>query len=290
MAKEVDLLSYWMPFLRNLREFREIAKAEEPELRYILEAIDRALANMFIETADEQGIKHFEDMMGIIPNEGDSLETRRFRVNAKWNDYIPYTEPVLFRRLVGICGSEDAFELEEHYKEYWLKIVTHLGIAGAYEMLADLLDEMLPCNLVLDLENILEEHNSHTLYIGGVCCTAMGYLITHDFKGKDALEAPFRVGMGNAFAGVHLITHDIKGAVSVTTPLSEAVVNSVGSQHEITHDVSLRDALMSSLVGGIGMSTAETRLITHDITSKVTSSGNTTVATPLSTATVITNN
>ena len=56
MAKEVDLLSYWMPLLRQLKEFKEIANTEEPELRYILAAIDRTLANMFIESADEYGI------------------------------------------------------------------------------------------------------------------------------------------------------------------------------------------------------------------------------------------
>ena len=44
-TKEVDLLSYWMPLLRKLYEFKQIAIAEEPELRYILEAIDRTLAN-----------------------------------------------------------------------------------------------------------------------------------------------------------------------------------------------------------------------------------------------------
>ena len=38
-TKEVDLLSYWMPLLRKLYEFKQIAMAEEPELRYILEAI-----------------------------------------------------------------------------------------------------------------------------------------------------------------------------------------------------------------------------------------------------------
>lgn len=61
MAREIDLLGYWMPVLRQLKEFKEIAKAETPELKYILEQIERTLNNMFIETADEYGIKRFED-------------------------------------------------------------------------------------------------------------------------------------------------------------------------------------------------------------------------------------
>ena len=83
MAKEVDLLSYWMPILRNLKEFKEIAKAEEPEIIALLEAIDRTKYNMFIETADEYGIERFENMMGIYPEAGDTLETRRFNVLVK---------------------------------------------------------------------------------------------------------------------------------------------------------------------------------------------------------------
>ena len=75
MAREIDLLGYWMPVLRQLKEFKEIAKAETPELKYILEQIERTLNNMFIETADEYGIKRFEDMMGIYPEAGASLET-----------------------------------------------------------------------------------------------------------------------------------------------------------------------------------------------------------------------
>ena len=95
MAKEVQLLSYWMPILRNLKEFKEIAKSEEPEVKRLLEEIDTTLDNLFIETADEYGIKRFEKMMGITPSEGDTLETRRFKALLKWSDKVPYTEEVL---------------------------------------------------------------------------------------------------------------------------------------------------------------------------------------------------
>lgn len=172
MAKEVHLLNYWMPLLRKLKEFKEIAKTEEPELRYILAAIDRTLANFFIESADEYGIKRYEDMMGIVPEETDTLDTRRFRVLTKWNNYVPYTEPELYRRLVSICGSEDAFDLEEHYKEYWLRVTIHLGVAGAFDMVANTLDDMLPCNLVLELANIMEAKPFSTLYMG-VCAVPL---------------------------------------------------------------------------------------------------------------------
>lgn len=171
MAKEVILLNYWMPLLRNLKEFKEIAKTEEPELRYILEAIDRTLANMFIETADEYGIERFESMMGIIPEEGADLETRRFKVLTLWNDYIPFTRAELYKRLVSICGSEDAFELVEKYEEYILELYTHLGVAGAFDMVLETLEEMLPCNLQVTYENKVPVRAPIFYSFGGVGCT-----------------------------------------------------------------------------------------------------------------------
>ena len=278
MAKEVHLLNYWMPLLRKLKEFKEIAKTEEPELRYILAAIDRTLANFFIESADEYGIKRYEDMMGIVPEETDTLDTRRFRVLTKWNNYVPYTEPELYRRLVSICGSEDAFELEEHYKEYWLRVTTHLGVAGAFDMVANTLDDMLPCNLVLELANIMEAKPFSTLYMGGVCCTALGYCITHDIEAEAEIAAPMRVGVGLARAGTHIVTHDLDSKVATVSPLSEAVANATAMLSMVTHDVSLQDKSEAALSVGTGTGSANVRIITHDINSKVSNTGNTSVA------------
>ena len=182
MAKEVDLLSYWMPILRQIREFREIAKTEEKELKLILEAIDRALANMFIETADEYGISRFEQMMGIIPNAEDDLEHRRLEVLIRWGDKAPYTYRTLYDKLYSLCGA-DRFSIVERYDEYLIEIVTHLGVKGSLDTVQSFLVEMLPCNMVLDLKNILDE-SSTTVGIRPVMVplTAFRYLITNDIK------------------------------------------------------------------------------------------------------------
>ena len=289
-TKEVDLLSYWMPLLRKIKEFKEIAKTEEPELRYILEAIDRTLANMFIEIADEYGIKRFENMMGLYPEEGDSLETRRFNVLIKWNDKVPYTEKELYNRLLSLCGSADKFTIEEHYKEYLLKVATHLGIAGAFDAVAKLLEDMLPCNLVLDLQNTIEAIKTTSIYFGVVTCTAMRYLITNDIQCEYRGKGVMYYGVGLSKAGTHAITHDIASKIFTETPLNEAVVSSMAMAGLITHDVKLEDSTEDALYTGTGMGVAHTRIITHDLSMGVKISGNSTVASPVNTATVITIN
>lgn len=291
MAKVVDLKSYWMPLLRNIREFKEIANTEEPELRYILAAIDRILANFFIDTADEYGISRFESMMGIYPNDEDSLDTRRFRVKSQWNDYVPYTEPELYRRLVAICGSPELFDIEEHYNDYWLKVITHVGVNGAFDMVSETLEDMLPCNLVLELENILQAYKESTLYIGGVCCTAFGYCITNDIKAAAGLSSPHNIGIGYGEAGAHIITHDIAARVAQSTALNNALVMALGGvTGAITLDINAEVESEVVAKAGVGAGIATTKLITHDINSTVKSSGNTTVAPPVNVATVITIN
>ena len=149
MAKAVDLLSYWMPVLRNIRSFREIAKAEEPEIMQILSAIDKTLDNMYISTADESGIARFEKLMSIIPADGDDLEVRRFRLHTKWNDALPYTEQELHNRLKTLCG-EDGYTLNISYNDYSLSVGVALRNKEALSMVEELLADIVPCNLVVN--------------------------------------------------------------------------------------------------------------------------------------------
>ncbi len=150
MAKQVELLSYWMPFLRSLKEFKEIAKAGEPEVIALLEAIDITLNNFFIPTADEYGISRYESMLGLFPIEEEDLEARRFRVLSKWNDRLPYTESELRARLTSLCGA-DGYELDINYNKYTMTVKVALTNRDILPMVRELLDKMVPCNMVISL-------------------------------------------------------------------------------------------------------------------------------------------
>lgn len=207
MAKEVDLLSYWMPFLRQLREFKEIAKAEEPELRLILEASDRTLANMFIETADEYGISCFERMMGIYPIEGETLDVRRLNVQINWNNRACYTNNELHNLLTFLCGSADKFSVTNYYADYLIEVVTKLGGRGAFDTVVKYLQDILPCNLVLQTSNVLEESSKTTsVNIVGVTSVAMSYLITNDLKETVSTSDKLTVASPVSTASVLTIT------------------------------------------------------------------------------------
>ena len=200
------------------------------------------------------------------------------------------TEKELYNRLISICG-DDNFSVNPDYKNYFLEIITHLGIEGAFDTISSILQDMIPCNLVLDLKNTLEERNTTPFSVAVVSCVAMRYQITNDINPKVATESPMYYGVGLGRAGTHIITHDIKSTVNKSSDLNVAqALSTGGSSGAITMDIAVKDEVESPHYEGVGVGMAFTKIITHDINSKATNSGNTTVASPVNTATVITIN
>lgn len=200
MVKEVDLLSYWMPVLRQLKEFKEIAKAEEPELKALLEACNRALSNFFITTADEQGISRFEEMLGISSTEGVDLETRRLSVLTAWASKEVYTEEWLYDKLASLCGGRDKVDITTHYEDYSMDIAVELGVKGAFEILTSLISDILPCNLVYTLKTYIKAKTTSTLSVGVAVST--GTLITIN---SEKVVLPTTSLLGNAVVGTMVV-------------------------------------------------------------------------------------
>lgn len=74
------LIDYYPRVVGQIREMKEICKAEQPEFDNINKEVDRLLANMFITTSDEHGIARFEEELGIVPTPEQSIEERRIVV------------------------------------------------------------------------------------------------------------------------------------------------------------------------------------------------------------------
>ena len=80
VARNVDLLGYLPLFVAEYREMKHISAAENPEFKLLFGMAERLLNNQFAVSCDEQGIKRFEELLGIRPAPTDSLEIRILRV------------------------------------------------------------------------------------------------------------------------------------------------------------------------------------------------------------------
>ena len=129
MRDNVQIIKYWIKELRRVAEFKEIAKTEDIEFLRLYGETDRALKNLFIETADEYGVKRLEKVAGIYPDSEDTLEQRKARLYVYWNDKEPYTEGELRNRLESLCGAGN-YEIDSDYRNFLIRIITNVGGYG----------------------------------------------------------------------------------------------------------------------------------------------------------------
>ena len=167
MREYTSILNEWIRPLRKVKEFQEIAKVEDIEFIRFYGLCEKALLNMFIATMNEDAISRMEKIVGIIPEETDTLELRRMKLQDKFCDFLPYTDKTLDDRLTALCG-EDGYEITRNYKEYELIITTKLDNGGIFEAVIGTLDVIIPCNLVVTYQNYIDVKSPLTLYSGGV--------------------------------------------------------------------------------------------------------------------------
>lgn len=194
MIREVDLVSYLPPFMQSYKEPVAALEAENPEFSLMWSATDRCLRNRFISTADEYGISRFEKMLKIYPTADDTLESRRSRVQSKWFNTIPYTWKVLLQKLLVLCGDSD-FEVTGDFKTgYTLYIDTDLELYGQVEELENIINTMIPENLVVVSKNSIPcSIKGAVLFGGGIVQTEM-LNITNDSQETVSVQGTVNFG------------------------------------------------------------------------------------------------
>ncbi len=215
MAKQVDLLKYWHPILRNIKEFKEIANAEKLEIEFLLQALEIALKDRFIEKATESGISRYEKLLKINSH-GEDLEDRRVRVKNKWRNKLPYTLRVLLYKLDGICG-EGNYQYIDNFKEYQITIITRLEGKSQVSLLKDMLIQVMPANIVVvSLNNIFcEAINTQYMAVGLASCEIIE--LSNDFKDNFNVDGVYNLASGVGVASEHSIYDTANDEVSINS-------------------------------------------------------------------------
>lgn len=77
MSKADDLKSYQPDYYRGVREMDAILETEGVELEEYENCRDTTRDNLYIDTADSDGLSRFESIFGIIPPPSSTLDERR---------------------------------------------------------------------------------------------------------------------------------------------------------------------------------------------------------------------
>ena len=151
------MLELLPPYLRQYQEMQQIMSVEETEIETINNTHNQLVDNRYITTCDETGIRHFETMLHITPMLNDTLEDRKMRCITRWNQKLPYNYRVLENKLIQLCG-ENGYSLDLNFPELKLTIQLALGVKNQFNIVKDMVIEMIPCNIVANIQLMYNTH------------------------------------------------------------------------------------------------------------------------------------
>ena len=150
MDREINLIDYLPGVLREIKEFKALATAENPEAIKLWEELENVLDDQFVNESTLNGVKRWERILGIKALDTDVLSDRRFRILSRLNEQLPYTYRNLDAQLALLCGT-DGYKLILDNSAYALTVKVALTAKKKFTEVGDLLNRVVPCNIVISL-------------------------------------------------------------------------------------------------------------------------------------------
>lgn len=152
------LQDYLPPILLKTYEFPLLCETEQPEFDRLAAAADAVLDAQFLSTAGEYAVSRYEKIFGVIPQDTDTLDERRFKVLTKINAQLPFSVRRLRQQLATLCG-EDGYKLEVSGSKYTLNVKVALTAKRNQQAVEELLADIVPANMVCTTSLLYNPHS-----------------------------------------------------------------------------------------------------------------------------------
>lgn len=153
------LIDYYPQMLKGFREIKAFTDAEQKETDQLWESQYRVLDDQFAATASERGVMRWEQILGIVPKATASLQERRFLILTRLAEELPYTMGMLRQQLDALCGA-GGYKVMLEPGEYTITVRVALTAKGNYADVKDLLERVLPANMILDFSLLYNQHGT----------------------------------------------------------------------------------------------------------------------------------
>lgn len=148
---------YWPRFLQELLEFQEIAAGEQPEFDMVWQLLREAPQEFYVSSMSLLGIRRWERILGILPTPGATEEERRFTVEARLLEQLPYSWRNLLIQLSLLCG-EGRYTASLDADSYTVDIRVALESKHKLDDVDAMLHRMVPANMIVLLDLLYNQH------------------------------------------------------------------------------------------------------------------------------------
>lgn len=142
---------YWPEHIREIKEFKEISKAADIEIKRLLEALKSVLNNRYLTSMNAGECTELENMLGIASLPDDTLEDRVRRIKGYFVSNLPYTQSKLIEVLNVLCGGPENYVLLVEPGQYAIHVGVKLASVRLTDNVREIVNNMVPANMVRDV-------------------------------------------------------------------------------------------------------------------------------------------
>lgn len=136
------ILNHYPPAIKQIKDMQQIARAEDIEFSKLNIKTKEVIRNMYVITADETGVRRFEELFGVTSGIGKSLERRKSGIITAINKRKTGLEGLTAM----LTGYYKGIRLISDVKNMEMKVVLDAGTESLNEAV-EILDELLPLNI-----------------------------------------------------------------------------------------------------------------------------------------------
>lgn len=101
------LIDYYPPVIASIKDMQQIVGSQQPMIEELWDAVSFVTENQFIDSSTEEGVKEWEDELGIVPSVHDTFEQRKKRLKNRWVPDNRFTIPWLWEWLKRVSERDD---------------------------------------------------------------------------------------------------------------------------------------------------------------------------------------
>ena len=143
-----ELLEYMPEYYDGVYEMEELLKAQGQALAANDKEQEQILDNQFVVTADETGVKAFEEQLGIVAKPNTTLEERKQQIILESAPPRPLTKNYLYASSTNLLGMNIRFDINTALRTVTTYATSNISAVQA-ENLRDWLYHILPVNMLL---------------------------------------------------------------------------------------------------------------------------------------------
>ena len=134
--------------LSGIPDLEQLYEAIDDQVEKVNDEVAQLDEDTFFDNMSENRVKRWENMINLTPGQNDSLDDRRFRIQSRVVDKLPYSYRIILSDLHAL-DPEAEMEIDwEH-----LNVIVYMALSSQ-SMVADveaLLEKKLPLNLTYEI-------------------------------------------------------------------------------------------------------------------------------------------